>query len=210
MSDQRAVRQALRKLMSAPKSAARVIAFLEHYVRSNPDDHETVLWYADSLRIVGRCREAVELLKPTFERTTQPGNRSAMAARIAMALEPTNPQQAEEWFSKAIEIDADVPGWISVLRGANLARMERFDAAIESYHLALHGKDVDADEVYLNMGRAYRAKEDYESALEYLRRSQTLRGGDEIDAEIADLEDVARARQLAESLKIGSSETPLH
>jgi tetratricopeptide (TPR) repeat protein len=210
MTEKRAVQQALRKLMSAPKSAARVIAFLEYYVKDNPDDYETVLWYADSLRIVGRCREAVELLKPAFERTSGSGNRSAMAARIAMALEPTDPQQAEEWFSKSVEVDVDVPGWVWVLRGANLARMERFDAAIESYHMSLHGKDVDADEVYLNMGRAYRAKQDYQSALEYLRRSRMLRADEGVDAEIADLEDVARARQLAESLKIGCSETPLH
>lgn len=205
MINRRAVHEVLRKLMAAPSSAARVVVFLESYVRNNPQDQEAVLWYADSLRIVGRCKHAVEMLAPLFAQATGAGNRSAIAARVAMALEATDPVQAEEWFGKSVGVTPDAPGWVWVLRGANLARMERFDAAIESYHMALHAKDVDADEVYLNMGRAYRAKGDYQSALEYLRRSKMVRAGAELDDEIADLEDVPRARELASSLNIDSS-----
>lgn len=199
MTDRRAIHEALQELLSVPESAARVIALLERYVKRNPDDCKAMLWYADSLRIVGRCREAVELLKATFDQM-KPGDRAGIAGRLGMALEPIDREQAEEWFRIGTDADPDAPGWLWVFRGANLATLERFDAAIECYHEALQAKGVDADEVHLNIGLVYRAKGDYASALDSLRLAQSIAPSAKIDEKIADLEDLARVRRLAESL----------
>ena len=174
MIDRKSLHQKIRELTGIPRGEAHVLVLLEKYIQDHSADTFAVLAYADALRVVGRHSEAEELLTPKF-----PSASLAAQAEIAMALalstEVTKPKDAEEWFSKYVTLVAPVPGWAWVLRGANLAKLERFDLAIECYEKALEAGDVDRDEALFNIALAYRAKGDYEQALVYLNRADMVR-----------------------------------
>jgi len=203
MSDRATVHKVLEVLLAEPRSEVRLIAHLAKYVAANPQDHKALLWYGDSLRLVGRCKEAIELLTSQFDCVVNPSDKLAFAVRIAMALETTDRKQAEYWFSVGAELDWEASGWLWVLRGQNLAFLERFDEAIQCYTVALKSSDVDLDEAYRHMALAHRAKGDYAKAKEWLLRAKKLipardrRMIGEIQEVLDDLENAGRGKRPA-------------
>jgi len=84
-------------------------------------------------------------------------------------------QQAERWFARACRHKCyRKVGWLWVLRGANLARAERFRLAEKCYRHALTLPEVDLDEAYRNLGYVLRAQGRYREAQAPFRRSIRL------------------------------------
>lgn len=178
MTEKAGIHEKLKKLSTMAHREPHVILLLAEYVGRHPEDVAAASAYGDALRIVGRSTDAVRVLQTAFERAKKVGTKSAMAARIAMAFEPTAAANAEKWYARAAELDSNLPGWACVLRGANLARLERFEAAIDCYGQALRSKDIDRDEALKNMALAYRALGDYETALTYVKRALAAKPND--------------------------------
>lgn len=170
-------------------------------MRRHADDIVALLAYGDALRVVGRHSEAEALLKGAYDSQKGSKARAELAMSLAMAVEPRAPAEAELWFSRYLELKTDAPGWAWILRGANLAKLELFDQAIECYKAALKCSDVDRDEALKNTALAYRAKGDYSEAKAFLRRSAMV---DSADSEIgllrAGLEGLDETQSLASSL----------
>ena len=199
--DRQSLHRKIRELASIPSAEVHLIVLLEAYVRCHADDVVALLAYSDALRVIGRRSEAETLLKAAYDSHKGSKVRAELAMSLAMAAEPLAPSEAELWFSRYLELKTDAPGWAWILRGANLAKLERFDEAIECYKAALKRSDVDRDEALKNIALAYRAKGDYGEAMAYLRRSTMV---DNTDSEIrllqAGLEGLDETKSLASSL----------
>jgi tetratricopeptide (TPR) repeat protein len=199
--DRQALHRKIRELDATRHGEAHLIVLLEQYVRRHPDDGVALLAYGDALRVVGRHSEAAALFKVAYESFTGPKVRAELAMSLAMATRTLAPIEAEQWFSRYLELKNDVPGWAWILRGANLAQLERFDEAIECYKTALKLSDVDRDEALKNIALAYRAKGNYSEALAFLRRSSMVTQSDsEIALLRAGLEGLRETELLASSL----------
>lgn len=199
--DRASLHRKIRELTSVPNGEVHLIVLLEKYVSRHPKDIVALLAYGDALRVIGRRSEAEALFKGAFESFKGPKARAELAMSLAMATESIAPAEAEQWFSRFLEFATDRPGWAWVMRGANLAKLEHFDAAIECYKTALKGKDVDRDEALKNIALAYRAKGDYREALAYLRRIRMVAEPDsEIGLLRAALENLEHTELLANLL----------
>jgi tetratricopeptide (TPR) repeat protein len=148
--DREALHRKLTELMKVPQSEPHIIVLLSEYVEREPQDVMAALRYGDALREVGRQREAIRILTRAFERATKSSLKVLLAIRIAMAFERADANEAEAWYSRAAELDEDMAGWAWVLRGANLANLERFNAAIDWCHRGgQHATDARCDPVHL-------------------------------------------------------------
>jgi tetratricopeptide (TPR) repeat protein len=199
--DRQSLHRKIRELAAVQKGEAHVLVLLEQYVRRHPDDIVAVLAYGDALRVVGRTSEAIALFKAAYESFKGPKGRAELAMSLAMATRALAPAEAEQWFSRYLELKTDPPGWAWILRGANLATLERFDEAIECYKTALKQSEVDLDEALKNIALAYRAKGNYSEAMAFLRRSSMVTQSDSEIAQLkAGLEGLEQTELLAKSL----------
>ncbi|WP_455388920.1 tetratricopeptide repeat protein [Petrachloros mirabilis] len=167
-----------------------VVELLRPYLEKRPDHGYAWLLYGDSLRIIGRTTEALAALSRALELAPE-GKKYLACNRIAVLHEQlTSQEEAEKWHRKATDsADAAAPGWLWILRGANLARMERFEEALDCYETAATRDEVDVDEAFLNMGKVHRAKGDYARARRCFEKAL------EIDP------DYSQAREALDSLK---------
>jgi len=195
--DRQSLHQKIRELAAVQDGEAHLIVLLEQYVGRHPDDVVAVLAYGDALRVVGRHSEAEVLFKAAYESFKGPKVRAELSMSLAMATRTSAPIEAEQWFSRYLELKSDAPGWAWVLRGANLAVLERFDEAIECYKTALKQSDIDRDEALKNIALAYRAKGNYSEAMAFLRRSSMVA---QSDSEIALLQAGLEGLQATELL----------
>jgi tetratricopeptide (TPR) repeat protein len=199
--DRESLHRVIREFTLAPKGEVQIVVLLEKYVRRNADDIIALLAYGDALRVIGRRSEAENLFRSAYELFKGPKIRAELAMSLAMATESVAPAEAEQWFSRFMEHSADPPGWAWILRGANLAKLEQFDEAIECYKAALKLKDVDRDEALKNIALAYRAKGAYGEAKVFLRRTKMVaEPGSDVGLLLAALEDLERIELLADSL----------
>jgi tetratricopeptide (TPR) repeat protein len=144
-------------------ACAQVAQLLWVYVAEVADDAYAWFMYGDSLRAIGRFREAEQALLTTRE-LAPIEHRSAVEAQLGMLeTERGALQRAEEWFQRATA-DAGCPGWVWVLRGENLLRMESVRLARDCLSTALKLSEVDREEVLLNLALAARYMEEYEKA----------------------------------------------
>jgi tetratricopeptide (TPR) repeat protein len=196
------IHEKLKELSAIPDGEPHVIVLLAEYVRRHPEDLAAVSAYGDALRIVGRSANAARVLQDAFERAKKASAKSSMAIRIAMTLEPAAAEEAEKWYAVAAELDRNLPGWAWILRGANLARIERFEAAIDCYGRALKSKEVDRDEALKNMALTYRALGDYDTAITYVKRALLARPNDQdLERLQAGLENLESTRKFASGLR---------
>jgi len=200
--DREALRARVTELEDLEDGAPKIIRLLGGYVQQNPNDSRLVMDYANALRVVGRTREAAALFKQALEHAPGPAGQFALMNRIAMSLELAAPEEAEEWYAKACEADKDVPAWAWLFRGNNLAKLERFETAIECYGNALTAKDVDRAEVFQQLALAYRALSDYDTAITYLARAIAIQPNDRNLKELkAGLEGLDSTRKFAKQLE---------
>jgi tetratricopeptide (TPR) repeat protein len=202
VTEQAAIREKLNELAKISCGEPHVILLLAEYVDRHPEDVVAASAYGDALRVVGRSADAVHVLKRAFDYAKNASTKASIAIRIAMTLESTAAVEAERWYASASELDQSLPGWAWILRGANLARIERFDAAIDCYGRALKSKDVDRDEALKNLALTYRALGDYGSATAYLKRALKMNPNDrELTRLKAGLDDLESTRRFVVALR---------
>ena len=145
---------------------------------------------ADSLRLVGRQREALVLFEQ-LERANVPNEkRWYMPFGIGMIyLSIGEIAKAEAAFRKAAELEptSTVP-WVYL--GTTISKSERFDDAIAAFRCGLKAQG-DLDEVYLNLGLSLRTVGQFEEAREAFRSALAL--DPDYDAAKAALADVESA-----------------
>lgn len=145
------------------ESSARVVELLRVYVSVVPENGLAWFQYGDSLRSIGRLREAEQALL-TARDLAPPARRFAVEARLAMLFSKRDsPRQAERWFRIATS-DSGCPGWVWCLRGSNLLRIESIRLAQDCFKTALARGEVDREEVLLNLGLAARCVGEYDDA----------------------------------------------
>jgi tetratricopeptide (TPR) repeat protein len=130
--------------------------------------------YGDALRILGRTSEGIIALKNSLKNAPKK-NLPDLYTRLGLAYRDCGKfLEAEEWFAAAAESDLDEErGWLWIFRGANFARQEKFDEAIECHLYALN-LDCDRDEAYLNLGYVLRAQGKYEEAVDAFHKALSL------------------------------------
>lgn len=132
-------------------------------VKANPRDG--VAWFnlGDSLQVMGRLREAAEAFLTARELAPK-SRRFGMDARLGMvASKNAAPAEAEKWFRLATSVP-ECPGWVWLLRAANLMRKESMKLARECLNTARLRGDVDLEEVLLNEALIDLSEGDYEAA----------------------------------------------
>lgn len=153
--------------------SAIVAEYLRIYVTAVTDDALAWFQYGDSLRVIGRLREAEQALL-TARDLAPKERRFAVDARLGMVASKRHaPHQAEKWFRLATS-DSECPGWVWCLRGVNLLRMESIKLAQDCLKTALHREEVDRDEVLLNLALAARYMGEYEKAAEYAKEALVI------------------------------------
>lgn len=168
--------------------SARVAELLRVYVSVVSDNGLAWFQYGDSLRSIGRYREAEQALL-TARDLAPKTRRFAVEARLGMwCSKRDSAQQAEKWFRLATA-DSGCPGWVWCLRGANLLRMESVRLARDCLKAALAREDVDREEALLNLGLAARRMREYDDAARYAKEAL------EIDS------DYLPARELLDSIE---------
>jgi len=156
--------------------SARVVELLRVYVRVVSNNGLAWFQYGDSLRSIGRYREAEQALL-TARDLAPKTRRFAVEARLGMLCSKRDsPRQAEKWFRLATA-DSGCPGWVWCLRGANLLRMESVRLARDCLKAALDREDGDREEALLNLGLAARCAREYDDALRYAREALEIDPG---------------------------------
>lgn len=156
--------------------SARVAELLRTYVDVVPDNGLAWFQFGDSLRSIGRYREAEQALL-TARGLAPRTHRFAVEARLGMLCSKRDsPRQAEKWFRIATS-DSDCPGWVWCLRGANLLRMESIRLARDCLKAALDREDVDREEGLLNLGLAARTVREYDDAARYAKEALEIDPG---------------------------------
>ena len=146
----------------AGRSAA-VAELLAPYLRHRPGHGWAWYLYGDALRSIGLWLEAeralvraVDLLDPPHWPAIRLGS---LCARVGQSHE------ADRWFERALQTPyGREHGWVWILRGANLARLNQLEAALDCHAHALTLGDVDHDEAHLNVGLIRRAQGRYSEA----------------------------------------------
>jgi len=132
-------------------------------VRTDPD--HALTWYnrGDSLRSIGRFREAQEALLAARELMPK-SNLFIVDTRLALVFSKSgSPADAEKWFRLATS-STDCPGWVWLLRADNLMRMESSKLARECLNTARLRGEVDLEELLLNEALIDRYLGNYEEA----------------------------------------------
>jgi uncharacterized protein (TIGR02996 family) len=185
---------------------AVALEILQRYLAHMPDDYHARLLYADCLRIIGRREEAeYEFQRVSFAPKTI--SYHELHAKLGMLYQDWGKlSEAEEHFAIACG-PADSPGWAWILRGANLALMERFDDAAECHRKATKIESrCDRDEAFLNLGLVLRAQAKYEEAADAFRSALELNPDYPAAIEaLKSIDGIARSLDLTEKLLLTKS-----
>jgi tetratricopeptide (TPR) repeat protein len=181
---------------------ARVAEWLSAYVESFPEDGLAWFQYGDSLRVLGRYHDAERALLRARDMAPE-ARRFVVDARLGMLFSKSGARaEAEKWFRLATS-DGDSAGWMWCLRGANLLHMESIDAAKECLRTALGCKDVDREEVLLNLGLAARAVGEYDEAARLANEALDVDPSYQPARELLDsVQGAEHAREQVEAIKL--------
>lgn len=150
--------------------SAAVAELLHQHVSVVTENGLAWFQYGDSLRSIGRYREAEQALLKARNLAPK-ARRFAVEARLGMlSSSRDSPRQAEKWFRLATS-DSGCPGWVWCLRGANLLRMESIRLAKDCLNTALARDDVDREEVLLNLGLAARWAGEYDDVARFAKKA---------------------------------------
>jgi tetratricopeptide (TPR) repeat protein len=157
------LRQRAQRSLENSGPSAETAELFEALVRANPDDGMAWFNLGDALRSIGRLKEAEEALLTARELAPK-SHRFTVDARLGMVVSKSgSPADAEKWFRLATS-DGECPGWVWVLRAANLIRKESTKLARECLKAAKHRDEVDLEEVLLNEALIERCEGNYEAA----------------------------------------------
>ncbi len=173
------------------------------------DPRDAVAWFnlGDSLRTIGRLVEA-EAAFVTARELAPKSKRYLVDSRLAMvATQNGSPAEAEKRFRLATA-HRDCPGWVWLLRAANLIRKESLKLARECLKTARLRGDVDLEEVLLNEALVDRCTGDYEAAVRGARAALEIDPGYEpAKVLLESLQGAADAKLIATRLAAGASQS---
>ena len=181
---------------------AHVVELLEAFLAVRPNHSYGWLMYGDSLRVLGRSKEALPALLKALE-LAPTEKKGFVCARIGMLCATLGSRiEADDWYKQAIQYEGGTLGWVWIFRGANLTELGEFDKALECYRESLLKEEVDREESYLNIGNVLRAQGKYPEAVEAFRRALELAPDyDEAKSALNGLQDIQKTRQKAAQIK---------
>ena len=144
---------------------ASAIIFLRAYLKHRPKHPFAWFLLGDSLRAIGALKEAeIALLRSLEEAPT--GKRFSIYSRLAMMYaDRGDHKKAEAYYAKACRgREGSVLGWLWLLRGVNQCTAGNFKRAERYYRAAMKMREIDIDEVYLNLGYLFRAQFRFQEA----------------------------------------------
>ena len=148
-----------------------VVELLGPYLNIRTTHSYAWLMYGDSLRVLGRYKEALPALKKGLE-LAPPEQKGFVCARIGMLCASSGSlTEAEQWYDLAMQSQEETLGWMWIFRGTNFAKMCEFGGALECFHESLKKDDVDKEESYLNIGCVLRAMGKYSEAIEAFQKA---------------------------------------
>jgi tetratricopeptide (TPR) repeat protein len=157
------LRQRAQSSLENSGPSAETAELFEVLVRVDPDDGLAWFNLGDALRSIGRLKEADEALLTARELAPK-SHRFTVDARLGMVVSKSgSPADAEKWFRLATS-DGECPGWVWVLRAANLIRKESTKLARECLKTAKLRDEVDLQEVLLNEALIELCDGNYEAA----------------------------------------------
>ena len=100
---------------------AHVVELLEPYLRVCKDKGYAWFMYGESLRVLGRAKEALMAFQKSLE-LMPPEQKGLVYPRMGMLYgDHISPIEAEKWFNQATQNKAETLGWVWILKGCNLA-----------------------------------------------------------------------------------------
>jgi tetratricopeptide (TPR) repeat protein len=158
--------------------AVHVIELLGYYLKARPNHVIARMLYGDSLRFLGRTNDALSELMQVFDKATGKLQVHAAVSIAQLMKDHESRYKAKKWYKIATDLsdnlETDDDGWLWVMRGANLAALGEFRNAIMYYKVAINKKNVDQEEVLLNLGLAYRALGKYNKAIKWFLRALAI------------------------------------
>ncbi len=138
----------------------------------DPDDTYVRFVLGDSLRIVGRMRECIEVLENLRKKEPQ---RAKLFTVLADAYTATGDLDRAgcclEEASRIGSPELNESGWFWNICGANYAARQRYEDAIRCYRKAV-ALDGPFDEAYLNLGLTLRKAERYDEATQAFKSAK--------------------------------------
>lgn len=158
----------------ADKDDRTVAAFeiLSVYLKRRPKHSHAWLVYGEVLRTLKRFREADCALLRALKFAPR-DYRWTVQARIGLLrCAQGRFSEAETWYARACNTkEGKLHGWLWILRGSNLADLERFRSSERCLRLALTLDDASYDEAYLNLAMVMRSQERYDEAIAALNQA---------------------------------------
>jgi len=154
---------------------------------------------ADSLRSLGRCREAIRCYTEALR--LEAYDPFLIYTGLAMSFEKTGARsRAETFYAKATGLsESRTCAWLWTLRGMNLTKRDQYQKANRCYRQAIH-IDPAYDEAYLNIGLNLLANSRFDEARKFFVRSRELDDTSAARDAIARLEDADNAQQIANEI----------
>jgi tetratricopeptide (TPR) repeat protein len=184
----------LQQLLDASKRGlpALTIELGRLYLAERPEHEPALVIVGEAYADLARHAEARALYERALALVPAEPDRRARILALLGQLEALRGQfpAAEAYFREAIAAaPTDASAYIYL--GGLLARLGRFDEAVEAHRRATDCLAGCIDEAYLNLGFVYRAQGQYLAALECFRHALALDPSDEAtQAAIADMEAV--------------------
>jgi len=184
-----AIRETIAETAQGEKRATRLV-LLEILIRLRPDTGFYRLSYAESLRMVGRCREAEEAYLTVTEDALSEDARFLLPLDLGRLYRDTGDYaRAEACFSRSVELAP----W-STVPFVHLGGLLRMQGRLSEARAVLErgmNASGDVDEVLLNLGHCFRGLNQLQEARRCYRKALSLTP-DYSEAQVA-LEDVELA-----------------
>jgi len=146
--------------------AAASIELTERLLKIAPDSPYYKYLYGENLRVVGRCRQAEQVLLEIDIELIPQERKHLVALQLGQLYQAMGLfAQAEAQYKRATELNPHITDtWI--LFGNFLMQCDRFPDAIDSLRRGLQAAG-NLDEVHINLGDCYRAQRLYEQARQH-------------------------------------------
>lgn len=176
---------------------AAVAELLAPYLLHRPQHGWAWQRYGDALGNLGLWTEAERALTRAIELIDSPFGPHVRLARLYRSMGDHEAAERHNRIATSMP-EAAKHGWVWIVRGANLARLNRLEEALACHRRALTMGNADHDEAYHNIGLILRAQGKYAESIDALRCALAITPDyDEARDALASLEGIDEAVRLA-------------